>query len=65
MRTCRTFTPAEDARMTALRVDGHSLAQIASTLGRSKSSIQVRLVMLALRAEGDDWRTAWQWGISP
>jgi hypothetical protein len=51
--------------MTALRVDGHSLAQIASTLGRSKSSIQVRLVMLALRAEGDDWRTAWQWGISP
>jgi IS30 family transposase len=50
-RIVRRVTPAEDARIEALRVQGRSLAEIARALGRGKSTIQVRLLLLARRAE--------------
>jgi hypothetical protein len=47
----RPFTPQEDERLVALRVGGMTLDKIALALGRGKSSVQVRLVLLAKRDE--------------
>lgn len=62
----RRFTPEEDARLVALRLEHWGdrrgplaqqpggLGAIAKKLGRPRSSVQVRLRMLAEREEAGD-----------
>jgi DNA-binding NarL/FixJ family response regulator len=45
----RYFTPAEDAALLALRLDGQSLSGIARQLGRKPNCVRARLVALANR----------------
>lgn len=47
----RAFTPDEDARLVALRLEGRRLADIARALGRKENSIRGRLMTLARREE--------------
>lgn len=48
----RRFTPEEDRRIEALRIDGLTHLQIARRVGRGKSSITARLNNLAMRDDG-------------
>lgn len=50
-RRCRRFTPAEDARISALRTAGTSAAEISRLVGRAPTSVRIRLLQLALRDE--------------
>lgn len=47
----RLFSAEEDSRMTALRLAGLSLNKISTALERPKSSVQIRLRVLAEREE--------------
>lgn len=51
MRTISRFSSDEDQAMTALRIEGRSLGEIARKLARAKSSVQMRLVSLAKQQE--------------
>ena len=50
-RPLRRFTKAEDRAITIARIGGWSLGRIAKRVGRPKSSVQVRLQILAEREE--------------
>ena len=47
----RAFTPQEDAQIAEMRMDGASIGQIATALGRRKSSVHWRLFALARHDE--------------
>ena len=47
----RLFTPAEDVRVVAMRLNGASIAQIARAIGRNPVSVRCRLQALARRDE--------------
>ncbi|MBU2360407.1 MAG: hypothetical protein KKB02_16010 [Alphaproteobacteria bacterium] len=47
----RLFTPAEDARAQAMRIEGMGIAAIARILGRKPVSVRSRLQALARRDE--------------
>jgi hypothetical protein len=47
----RLFTPAEDARIEALRIEGETIAAIGRAIGRRPGSVRTRLQALARRAE--------------
>lgn len=49
----RLFDQSEDTEMERLRIAGYSLALIAETLHRTKSSVQIRLNLLAERDENN------------
>jgi len=46
-RLCRPWTPADDARLTALSEQGLSSYRIALAMGRANSSVRNRLLTLA------------------
>lgn len=50
-RTFRTFTPDEDDRIMALATDGKSAREIATVMGRARTSIMMRIMLLELREE--------------
>lgn len=50
-RTVRAFTPAEDAKLVALRMQDLSYVAIGGALGRDPSSVRARLIALARREE--------------
>jgi hypothetical protein len=47
---CRHFSPDEDRAITSLRLRGLTLGQLARKMQRSKSSVQMRLRLLAEKA---------------
>lgn len=51
--TVRYFSEHEDITMTAARIAGWSLGDIALQLNRPRSSVQMRLIALARKEERD------------
>lgn len=61
----RPFTPQEDKRLEELRLQfpggrpycgKGGIREIAAAMGRAKSSVQIRLQVLAAKAEGIRWK---------
>lgn len=47
-RVQRRFTQAEDARMLELEATGMPINRVADTIGRARTSVRIRLLMLGL-----------------
>ncbi len=54
MTANRRFSPGEDTLLESLRISGLGLRKIATRLGRGRSSIQMRLIALAVRDEREE-----------
>lgn len=50
-RTFRTFVPAEDRQLLDLAESGSKIAEIARIMGRGRTSIAMRLMLLGIRED--------------
>ena len=50
-RTQRRFTPAEDAELQRLSLEGKKIREICEVTGRAPTSVRIRLMTLALHEE--------------
>lgn len=50
-RTQRRFSPAEDAQLQRLSVEGKKISEICEIMGRAPTSVRMRLMTLALHEE--------------